>query len=445
MKKKLFRFGLILCLLFSIAASASAAEVLDSGTYGENITWAIYDDATLVFSGTGATEDNTSWRVPDYLATIHPIKSVVIEEGITGLGDYMFPDTMAAEGIRFLTLPTTLRKTGDHCFTGTTNLQQVHISSLEKWNQIEFVNWSNPLGSGAALYVNGSPLKHLVIPESITCVNISAFQGCTSLNSVVLHSGVTEIGAYAFNSCPNLKKLIFLGDYPTFGHAVFVQTDPAIIFPADNPTWPADLPFSEIPEIFWNPRDHIQWLPTDPSKIFADVPTGSWFEPAVDWALSWGITNGVGNFSFGPNDPCTRGQVVTFLWRAVGSPEPSSAANPFVDVAETSYYYKAVLWAVEIGITNGMSDTTFVPEQPCTRAQVATFLWRAARKPAAASGEHRFTDIEAAYYYDAVLWAVEQGITNGTSETTFEPAATCTRAQIVTFLYRFLSGENQAP
>jgi hypothetical protein len=128
---------------------------------------------------------------------------------------------------------------------------------------------------------------------------------------------------------------------------------------------------------------------------------------------------------------------VTFLWRAAGKPA-AEAANPFTDVAEGSFYYDAVLWAVANGVTTGTTATTFEPDAPCTRDQVVTFLWRAAGKPAA-EGENPFTDVaEGSFYYDAVLWAVANGITTGTSDTTFSPADPCTRGQVVTFLWREL-------
>ena len=130
-------------------------------------------------------------------------------------------------------------------------------------------------------------------------------------------------------------------------------------------------------------------------------------------------------------------QVMTFLWRAAGCPEPSSRTNPFKDVVSGKFYYKAVLWAVEKGITNGTSATTFSPDEPCTRGQVVTFLHRYEGKPAPGSSTCPFTDVASGrFYYTAVLWAVNKGVTNGTSATTFSPDAPCTRGQVVTFLYR---------
>ena len=170
--------------------------------------------------------------------------------------------------------------------------------------------------------------------------------------------------------------------------------------------------------------------------VFVDVATGSYYEDAVDWAVENGITKGTDDTHFSPDGICTRAQAVTFLWRAAGSPEPETRAMPFNDVPVGSYYYDAVLWAVENGITKGTSDTTFSPNMICSRAQIVTFLWRSEKSPAAGTA-NPFADVKStAYYADAVLWAVRENITKGTTSTTFSPDADCTRAQIVTFLWR---------
>ena len=171
------------------------------------------------------------------------------------------------------------------------------------------------------------------------------------------------------------------------------------------------------------------------ASTFADVPAGSYYERAVVWAAANGITNGVGNGLFGVDAPCTRAQAVTFLWRAAGSPAPEISAMPFTDVPVGSYYYDAVLWAVENGIAKGTSETMFGPDASCTRAQIVTFLYRAFGTPT--GGDAAFADTTPnAYYAEAVRWAVATGVTTGTSNTTFSPNADCTRAQIVTFLWR---------
>ena len=170
--------------------------------------------------------------------------------------------------------------------------------------------------------------------------------------------------------------------------------------------------------------------------VFVDVATGSYYEDAVDWAVENGITQGTDDTHFSPDGICTRAQAVTFLWRAAGSPAPRSRTVPFTDVPAGSYYYDAVLWAVENGITKGTSDTTFSPNMTCTRAQIVAFLWRSEKSPAAGTA-NPFADVNStAYYADAVLWAAKEDITKGTTNTTFSPNADCTRAQIVTFLWR---------
>lgn len=173
--------------------------------------------------------------------------------------------------------------------------------------------------------------------------------------------------------------------------------------------------------------------------VFVDVPEGSYYEEAVNWAVDKGITTGTDATHFSPDGICTRAQAVTFLWRAAGSPAAKSAVMPFTDVKAGSYYYDAVLWAVENGITKGTSETMFSPDATCSRAQIVTFLWRSQKSPAAGTA-NPFTDVKAsAYYADAVLWAVKEDVTKGTTSTTFSPDANCTRAQIVTFIWRALA------
>ena len=172
---------------------------------------------------------------------------------------------------------------------------------------------------------------------------------------------------------------------------------------------------------------------------FSDVSTSAYYYDAVKWAVENGVTDGVSATLFAPYEPCTRGQIVTFLWRAAGSPEPETVSS-FSDVPASAYYAKAVDWAVENGITNGMTDTAFAPDATCTRGQSVTFLYRALK--GTASGSTNFTDVKSdAFYADAINWAVANNVTNGTSNTTFSPNADCTRAEIVTFLYRAYQGK----
>ena len=170
---------------------------------------------------------------------------------------------------------------------------------------------------------------------------------------------------------------------------------------------------------------------------FRDVPSGAYYAGTVQWAVSNGITSGTTASTFSPNAACTRAQAVTFLWRAAGSPAPKSRVMPFADVSSGAYYRDAVLWAVENGITNGTSDTAFSPNATCSRAQIVTFLWRADDLSPKLTGSVGFQDVGVRdYFWFPVKWALENGITSGTTASTFSPNATCTRAQIVTFLYR---------
>lgn len=180
--------------------------------------------------------------------------------------------------------------------------------------------------------------------------------------------------------------------------------------------------------------DYDEALAANP---FTDVAEGKYYFDAVLWAVDEGITEGTTSTTFSPDAPCTRAQMATFLWRAADSPEPVGSSSPFTDVSADAYYAKAVQWAYEQEITSGTSATTFSPDADCTRAQMATFLWRNAGSPAPAGSTNPFTDVPADLYYTkAVQWAYEQEITGGTSATTFSPDHPCTRAQMVTFLYR---------
>ena len=177
-------------------------------------------------------------------------------------------------------------------------------------------------------------------------------------------------------------------------------------------------------------------VPEVPGTSFTDVPAGAYYEEAVGWAVEKGITKGTSDSTFTPDGVCTRAQAVTFLWRAAGSPAAKAGSLPFADVKAGSYYDDAVRWAVENGVTVGTSATTFSPNATCSRAQIVTFLWRAQKSPAAGSA-NPFDDVAGnAYYADAVQWAVQKDITKGTGATAFSPDANCIRAQIVTFLYR---------
>ena len=198
---------------------------------------------------------------------------------------------------------------------------------------------------------------------------------------------------------------------------------------------------SNVYTMFSNPVVYSNYVNTDQetSSPFADVSVSDYYFDAVIWATKKNITTGASNTIFAPNAECNRGQMATFLWRAAGSPEPISSTCTFVDIDQKDYYYKAILWAVENGITNGTSKTTFSPKEAVNRAQAVTFISRLADNKTS-NHTNIFSDVEPnSYYFNSVQWALENNITQGTSANTFSPSNICTRGQIVTFLYRFFT------
>ena len=265
-----------------------------------------------------------------------------------------------------------------------------------------------------------------VVGEGVTSIGEYAFSGST-VEQVSLPANLKWVGAEAFADCANLSELTFSGDAPAFGANTFENTTLIARYPGWNATWTA--------EVRQNYGGSVTWWPID-GLPFEDVPVGSFCYDAVAWALEQGITTGTDATHFSPLGVCQRAVVVTFLWRAAGSPEPAATENPFADVKESDWYYKAVMWAVEEGITTGTSATTFTPGQVCNRATVVTFLWRFMDEPPAAA-DSGFTDVQDGAWYEAPInWAVEKGITNGTGGGRFDVGSACSRAQVVTFLYR---------
>ncbi len=172
-------------------------------------------------------------------------------------------------------------------------------------------------------------------------------------------------------------------------------------------------------------------------ESFRDVASNAYYHEAVLWAVQQGITEGLGENRFGPNNPCTRGQIMTMLWRAAGSPAHKATESAFTDVSEGDYFYDAVMWAVENGVTAGIGGDKFGPSAPCTRAQVMTFLWKVGGSPAPNGTANQFTDVTShVHYADAVSWALENKVTAGVGDRRFGADETCTRAQVVTFLWR---------
>ena len=285
---------------------------------------------------------------------------------------------------------------------------------------------------------NYSPnnVTKIVIGSGITSIGKAAFQGCAYVKSVDIANGVTKICRGAFTQCWALESVIIPTSVNTiemtaFGNAISGSTMNDVYYCGSAAQW-GRISIGEHNDSLLKASFHYNY---DPNMSFTDVASGSYCYDAVQWAVANGITNGTDATHFSPNAGCTRGQVVTFLWRAAGEPVVSGNVG-FVDVAPGSYCYEAVKWAVANGITKGTDATHFSPNATCTRGQVVTFMYRAEGEPAV-GGSNGFVDVAAgSYCYNAVQWAVANGITKGTDATHFSPSATCTRGQVVTFLYR---------
>ena len=270
----------------------------------------------------------------------------------------------------------------------------------------------------------------VLISEAITSVGDHAFSG-SAVSTVELPCTLAWVGQEAFADCADLKELTFVGNAPVFAANAFRGTTLNAWYYHLNPTWTEAVRQNYGGSITWRRMDGLP---------FVDVPQGSFFYEPVAWALDKGITAGTDATHFGPDNPCQRAAVVTFLWRACGSPEPERDSNPFLDVKQTDFYYKAVLWAVEKGITQGLDATHFGPFVFCNRAQVVTFLYRAMNSPEMTGNDNPFEDVPADQWFTVpVMWAVQEGITSGLDATHFGPESICNRAQIVTFLYRTMS------
>ena len=277
---------------------------------------------------------------------------------------------------------------------------------------------------------NVEKITDIVLPDSLLEIGYWAFDN-QKFDTINIPANVRYIESGAFSECANLKTVYFEGNAPVLDEEVFYDKVITAYYPSNNPSWTEDILIDYSGSVTWVPYHAID---------FNDVDKDTFFYYPVLWALGNNITTGASETAFNPNGQCLRAQVVTFLHRAAENPEPASTVNPFTDVKPTDFFYKPVLWAVEEGITNGVSATQFGSYAVCNRAAVVTFLWRAAGSPDPTSTANPFTDVKTTdFFYKPVLWAIENGITNGVSATEFGPTADCNRAQVVTFLYRAYS------
>ena len=365
------------------------------------------------------------------------IESVVLPETVERIGWNAFKECTALERV---TIPDGVKLIDSYAFELCSALESVKIPGSVEAVEAGAFRYCTALRSlsmdygikviGYDAFEHCESLTSVAIPNSVTALNEKAFEGCTSLSSVILpKDSLEEIGINIFLDCDNLRNVYFRGTAPS---AEVLESN-WCLGNRDKMT----LYYVEGQKGWTSPTLHGFLTATWSGHVATDVVDTDYFYTPVHWAMETGITTGVGKDLFRPENTCTRGQIVTFLWRSAGCPEPKTTESPFTDISEKDYYYKAVLWAVEQGITNGVGRNHFSPEGTCTRAQVATFLWRAAGEPTPESQTVSFTDVpDGTYYTQAVQWAVEQGITTGVGKNRFSPDGLCTRGQIVTFLWR---------
>ena len=419
---------------FAHCSSLNSITIPDSVTSIED--YAFWDCSSL----TNVTIPNNVMSIGIYaFYGCSGLTSVTIGNSVTSIGGVAF---YGCSGLTSVTIPNSVKSIGEDAFSGCSSLNSVTIgNSVTSIGHNAFYSCSsltnvtignNVTGIGGAAFAYCSNLTSVTIPNGVINIESSAFQGCSSLTNVMIPNSVTTIGSSAFRGT-GLTKIIIPASVVNIGSHAFGMTRAGYNVMGFIATVTQGSAAESYCKEYGVPYKY-------PSAVnFTDVDEGEYYATPVQWAVEHEITNGIDTGIFAPNMTCTRGQIVTFLWRANGRPEPASTSNPFTDVPENEYYYKAVLWAVEKGITTGTSDTTFSPNEGCTRGQVATFLWRAAGKPSSTVG-NQFSDVDTSEYYGtAVLWASEKGITNGMGDGTFAPNATCTRGQIVTFLYRAMA------
>ena len=327
--------------------------------------------------------------------------SYTVADGVDCICSFAFAGN---SGLTSVIMPDTVTTVLEYAFNSCAGLTSVKIS-----NNITVIN----LG----VFSFCSSLKEVKLPDSLTTIGMNAFWGCQSLTRVKVPESVTEIGmeaiGYGFLN-DGWSTIDVLPGFTIYGCAGSAAEDYA-------------------------KENGITFVRMDPTSGFCDVSPKAYYYQPMLWALEEGITSGTSDVTFGPKKTCTRAEVVTFLWNANGKPEPDTDDNPFLDVKPGKYYYKSALWAYQTGVTKGADETHFMPNSKCSRAQVVSFLWNSEGKPEPTSTDNPFMDVkESKYYYKAVLWAVENGITKGVDTTHFGPNQTCTRGQVVTFLYNAL-------
>ncbi|MBQ6160831.1 MAG: leucine-rich repeat protein [Oscillospiraceae bacterium] len=485
--------------LLSVTIPENVESIGDSAFYGCTALRSVTLPEGLISIDYSAFADCWSLAaidLPDSLENIsgeafsncYNLRSVALPESLAWLGSYAFEN---CDSLSAVTFPDSLTEIGWGAFSGCDSLSSVTLpASLKElpgemfWDCPSLRSVVFPAGLesiGDSAFVCCDSLSSVNLPASLKRIGNNAFYACGGLRTVVLPKSVEKLGSWVFDECRNLKALVvrnpackvlcyekeeyfYSGDdswenleqvrgdgnwsdtYESWYNDTLGLKSKLIVYgPHDAEKEGADM-MTEVEEydnsVYTYGYRYIENCAKTlnysfyATNVFSDVKEGKFYEIPVAWAYGRGITSGKDETHFAPNETCTRGQVVTFLWNAVGKPEPTITDCPFVDVKPGKYYYDAMLWALETGVTSGKDETHFAPNETCTRGQVVTFLWNAAGKPEPKSTDCPFVDVkEGKYYYKAMLWALENGVTSGKDATHFAPNETCTRGQVVTFLF----------
>ncbi len=476
----------------------SHCDSLTSVTIGNSVTTIGYDAFSYCDSLTSITiPDSVTTIGARAFLSCGSLSSVTIGNGVTSIGASAFSSWISSGSVYITDIAKwcAINFADSHsnplCDAENLYLNGALINDLVIPDGVTTI--------GDYVFYGCGSLTSITIPNSVTTIGSSAFSSCDSLTSITIPDSVTTIGEYAFYNCGSLKKLALPASITKVESSAFKYSGVKVVYIPKEITLIKNGAFdeTEINYVYYGgseaDKENLTILPNNDSlnsatwvynatglpqcqygkyvynndatttkdgtktrtcsvcgdkqtvtaegtKIqinpFGDVKKSDFYYTPVLWAVENGITSGTSKTTFGPNEACTRGQIATFLWRAAGCPAPKTSKNPFTDVKKKDYYYKAVLWAVGEGITSGTSKTTFGPNEACTRGQIATFLWRA-NGGKKVNASNPFKDVKKSdYYYNAVLWAVKNGITAGATKTTFAPNDACTRGQIATFLYR---------
>ena len=417
---------------YTITGSGSNLTMTVSGT-GDTYSLYDFDYTVRIEDGEEVYEYTAPWK--DHQKNI---KKITVKDGITGIGPELFHNCASVTNVE---LPKSIETIGEGAFEGCRSLKTIVIPEkvtriggstffdCESLTSITIKGKIKEIGDFAFCQCNN--LTSFTINVTGGAIGRDAFYFNEKMKSVTILEGAKSLGEECFMQCFAMKTVAIPNSMETIDATAFENTPiETVYYGGTKAKWTSKKFGKVFPanvKVIYN------------AKIFKDVPISHSFFQAVMWGSGKGIVAGYSDGTFLPNNKVTRGQVAMFLWRAAGKPEPATKGKPFKDVPTTHVYYKAILWANEKGIAKGFSDGTFKPGDPCTRGQIVTFLWRYKKQPAAKSGAKTFPDVPKTHtYYKAIMWASSYGITTGFSDGKFKPDDTCTRGQCVTFLYRML-------